>query len=149
MEAAAEAIGYIGLPNESYASIGEMLRDKELNWTALQIILSLARNTNLYRGHAEEIVRLVDVVLYGACTSVKESGPDDQYLIADCVEVLVRAGGLCGRDAIRSFRHLRGWTSYVVDADAVEMLSDRVGEIREHLSEEAARFLDGVLAPYM
>ena len=106
MEAAAEAIGYIGLPNESYASIGEMLRDKELNWTALQIILSLARNTNLYRGHAEEIVRLVDVVLYGACTSVKESGPDDQYLIADCVEVLVRAGGLCGRDAIRSFRHI-------------------------------------------
>ena len=149
IEAAAEAIGYIGLPDESYASIGDMLKNEEFNWTALQIILALARNTNLHRRHAGEIVRLVDFVLYGACTSVKESGPDDQHLIADCVEVLVRVGGLCGRDAIGSLQHLRVWTRYVVDADAVETLSERVNEIRDHLSDEATRFLDGVLAPYM
>jgi len=149
LEAAAEAIGCIGLPDESFDSIFEMLNDEMLDWTGLQIVLSLAKNTNLPRGHAEEVMRIVDRILHDACASVEESGPDNQYLIPDCAEVLVRAGALCGRDATGSLRHLHIWTTFVVDEDAVTMLSERVGEIRAHLSEEAARLLDGVLAPYM
>ena len=147
-KAAAEAIGYIGLHDETYASIGEMLNGKEHSWEALHVILSLAKNANLHRGRAEEIMCLVDTCLYDACTTVKAIGSDGQYLIADCVEVLARAGALCGRDAIASFRHLHLWTRFVVDSDAVEDLSERVGEIRDQLSEEAARLLDGVLALY-
>ena len=148
--AAAEAIGYIGLPDDdgSYGSIGEMLYDEEFSWTALQLVLSLAKNANLHRGRAEDLMNVVDTVLQDACTSVSEVGADNQYLIGDCVEVLVRAAALCGRDAIGSLGHLRSWTTYVVDSDAVETLSERVGELRDLLSDDVARFLDDILARY-
>ncbi len=57
-------------------------------------------------------------------------------------------GALCGRDVTGSLRHLYTWTTHVVDSGAVEMLSERVDEIRDHLSKEATGILSDVLVLY-
>ncbi len=139
--AAAEGVGVVGLLPEEFAAVVE-LPDK---WNTLQILLSALRHNNVPNEQAEAILPIGDRILSEACLSVEEAGPDDQYLIADCVEVLARAGSLCGHDPTASFKHLRAWSSFV-DTDAVLSLSERVGDIRFLLSEPAARIIYGVLS---
>ena len=137
----------VGGPQSTRESAVKCLR--QVMPTALQIFLSLLKHGSLHGKWAKAVMRSVDIILHIACSTVDEElVPDDeQYLIADCVEVIVTLGALYSMDPRASLEHLNAWTKFYVSYDAVKDLADRKRELKSQgrLSIHASEFLASVL----
>ena len=116
---------------------------------AVQIFLSLLKHRSLHGEWAKDIMRSVNTILHIACSTVDEElVPDDeQYLIADCVDIIVTIGALYNMDPRASLEHLDTWRKFYISSDAALDLAERKRalEFRGYLSIHASEFLESVL----
>ena len=146
MEQLAELIGYIGLSDEDVYTIVEMLSGDKFQCQAIQIVLNLIKHDNVLCKHAAQIMEGVDILMHHACSTVKDKGGDDQYMIGDCVECLVRIGYRHDIDPIESLMHLNIWTTFVVDSDAVEDIRECFFRLGDCKTPDVTEFLVSILA---
>jgi HEAT repeat protein len=142
--AAAEALGGFGLSSEAALSVRCLLGQDP--WSGLQVLLATLRCGTLSLQQAAVVAPDVEKTLAAAC-AVSHNGPEE-YLIPDCVEVLVRAAALRRKDPTAELQPLLLWSDHVVDSAAVWALYGRIEWLRPLLEPQAAAFLDDILVLY-